>query len=51
MEQLFKLDKELRQDRADMFAMRTDVQQLENTFKREELRVQKHPAKVVVRIY
>ena len=34
-----------------MFAMRTDVQQLENTVKRQEIRVQKHPAKIVVRIY
>jgi len=47
MEQLFKLDKELRQDTKDMFAVRTDVQQLESTLKRQELKSQGHPAKVV----
>ena len=50
MEQLFKLDKELRHDTKDMFAVRTDVQQLESTLKRQELKSQGHPAKVVVKI-
>eukprot|EP00092_Neocalanus_flemingeri_P026922 GFUD01029182.1.p1 GENE.GFUD01029182.1~~GFUD01029182.1.p1 ORF type:complete len:807 (-),score=69.72 GFUD01029182.1:150-2570(-) len=47
MEQLLKLDKELRQERVDMYAMRSDVQQLENNLKRQEIRVQGHSAKVV----
>jgi len=47
MEQLLKLDKELRQERVDMYAMRTDVEQLENTLKQQEIRVQGHSAKLV----
>jgi len=49
MEQLFKLDKELRQERVEMYAMRTGVQQLENTLKQQELRgqSQNHSAKAV----
>lgn len=49
MEQLLKLDKELRQERVDMYAMRTDVEQLENTLKQQEIRVQGHSAKLVVK--
>ena len=48
MEQLFKLEKELRQGKAEIFAMRTDVQQLENTIKQQEIRDQGHSTKAVV---
>jgi len=47
MEQLFKLEEELRQDKRDMITIRSDVQQLENTLKRQELKSQGHPAKRV----
>jgi len=47
MEQLFKLEEELRQDRRDMVTVRADVQQLENSLKRQELKSQGHPAKRV----
>ena len=49
MEQLFKLDKELRQGREEMFTVRTDVQEMENTLKRQELKSQAHPSKMVVK--
>jgi len=47
MEQLFKLEEELRQDKKDMLTVRADVQQLENSLKRQELKSQGHPAKRV----
>ena len=51
MEQLFKLEEELRQDKKDMVTVRADVQQLENSLKRQELKSQGHPAKRVVSNY
>merc|ERR1712218_69424 len=47
MEQLFKLDKELRQGKEEMFTVRTDVQEMENTLKQLELKSQAHPSKMV----
>jgi len=47
MEQLFKLEEELKQDRRDMVTVRADVQQLENSLKRQELKSQGHPSKRV----
>jgi len=47
MEQLFKLDKELRQGREEMLTVRTDVQEMENTLKRQELKFQAHPSKML----
>jgi len=45
MEQLLKLDKELKAGREDMYAMRADVQKLESTLKQQEMIVQGQSAK------
>ena len=51
MEQLFKLEEELRQDRRDMVTISKDVQQLEISLKRQELKSQGHQSKRVVSNY